>query len=279
MVPSGDANRKLSSEERGEIVRLYTTRRDDGTWLGASTIARMFGVAHPTVYRVLRQEGVRRRSAKEAHAHGKRCKPIINLPPAGSKPLPCKCGCGELPAWNRRKNRWNLYVDGHYRRPARYKSRKWLLAEYVEKRRPVAHLAADCGVNPSSVNRYLERFGIPPRQRAASTVPRKPGWGRGRSMPGPLNPSWKGGVTPERQRLYRSAEWKALVRGVLARDGYHCVRCGAPKREKGSLHTHHLRPWSEATEVRMDPDNLVTLCRSCHAWVHSRANVERELLA
>lgn len=267
-MPRGENNRKLSDENRAEIVRLYTTRSVDGTWMGAPLIARQFGVCHPTVYRVLRLAGVERRDAKEAYAHGKRCKPITSLPPEGASPPECKCGCGQSVSWNRRKRGWNRYFEGHYRKDAPYKREAWLRKEYVDKKRPTGDIAFECGVTASVIPRWLAHHGIERRQRAAET----------RSMPGSLNPAWKGGVTPERQRLYRSQVWRELVRAVLARDGYRCQRCGAPKREKGSLHAHHLRPWADDRERRMVADNLITLCRSCHGWVHSRANVRGELL-
>jgi transposase-like protein len=108
----GCNNRKLSDADRLEIVRLYTTPQADGTWLGASTLAKAFGVRHPTIYRELRRAGVERRTSKEAHSGGKRCRPIVNLP-QGQAPL-CRCGCGTPTLWNRRKKRWNRYIASHY---------------------------------------------------------------------------------------------------------------------------------------------------------------------
>lgn len=108
----GCNNRKLSDADRDEVVRLYTTPLPDGTWMGVTSIARRFGVRHYVIQSLLKQRGVRMRSAKEAHAGGKRCKPIKNLP-IGDPPE-CRCGCGETTEWNRRGNRWNVFVKGHY---------------------------------------------------------------------------------------------------------------------------------------------------------------------
>lgn len=110
----GCRNRKLSDADRADIVRLYTTPLPDGTWMGVTAIARLFGVAHNCIQDRLRREGVTLRNAAEAHAGGKRCKPIKNVPVGEA--LSCKCGCGEPTRWNQRKNRWNRYVDGHYTR-------------------------------------------------------------------------------------------------------------------------------------------------------------------
>ena len=211
-----------SDEMRTEMVRLYTTPLDDGTWLGSKTIGRHLGVSPATVRDAVRRAGLPTRDRRECHANGKRCKPITNLP-VGDPPL-CLCGCGEPTPWNRRANRWRSRVPGH--------------------RVP------------------------PPACR-----------GRSKGRAGSLNAAWKGGVTPERQRLYRSSVWKTLVAAVFKRDAYHCTRCGSPKLRKGWLHAHHVLPWADFPGSRLEIDNLVTLCKPCHLWVHSNENVERELLA
>jgi len=90
---------------------------------------------------------------------------------------------------------------------------------------------------------------------------------------------WKGGVTPIRQRLYKTQKWSALVASVLARDNYTCARCGTYRATaEPKLVTHHIRPFADHPELRFDPDNLVTLCEKCHRWVHSRSNKHREFL-
>lgn len=113
-MPKGDNNRKLSDEDRAEIVRLYTNPLDDGTWLGVKLIAARFDVAYTCVQYHLKRAGVKTRTSKEAFVNGKRCKPITNTP-VGDAPT-CKCGCFGLVAWNRRKDRWNRYIQGHYTR-------------------------------------------------------------------------------------------------------------------------------------------------------------------
>lgn len=96
---------------------------------------------------------------------------------------------------------------------------------------------------------------------------------------GESNPNYKDGSAPERQRLYASAEWKAVIRAVYKRDGYKCLRCGSGHVGKKKLHAHHIKPWAGNPDVRFDLDNLVTLCRECHEWVHSSANLSRDYLA
>lgn len=113
---------------------------------------------------------------------------------------------------------------------------------------------------------------VPGHPRAQPKPP-----GPGKSMPGSRNPAWKGGVTPERQRLYRS--WKRLRDEVWRRDNFHCQRCGSGKTGRRTLHAHHVVPWADSVRLRFESSNLVTLCGACHLWVHSKTNREREFLA
>ncbi len=142
--------------------------------------------------------------------------------------------------------------------------------QYVTLRRTSNEIAAECGVAANTILRRLVLLDIPVRSKSESR--------RGRHL-GAENPSWKGGVAPERQRVYRSGVWKDVVKAVYERDAYTCVRCGSGKKSARGLHAHHVRPWADHPELRMDAANLVTLCRSCHGWVHSNANEHGELLA
>ncbi len=65
----------------------------------------------------------------------------------------------------------------------------------------------------------------------------------------------------ERKRTksyYQSARWRALRLQVLERDRFACTKCGATD----DLCVHHL---SYANKGHEELEELVTLCRSCHA--------------
>ncbi|MGI0068107.1 MAG: HNH endonuclease [Thermoplasmata archaeon] len=94
---------------------------------------------------------------------------------------------------------------------------------------------------------------------------------------GPAHPSWKGGITPERQRLYHTPEWRFVAHTVYRRDYMRCRRCGRDLRTGPKPHIHHVVSFAR-TGVRLDPANLVLLCRECHWWVHSKQNVRGEFL-
>jgi hypothetical protein len=60
---------------------------------------------------------------------------------------------------------------------------------------------------------------------------------------------------------------------VLARDGHRCQVCGREGPERGGLATLHVH------HIERDPvgvaenglENLTTLCRSCHSWIHQQS--------
>jgi hypothetical protein len=103
-----------------------------------------------------------------------------------------------------------------------------------------------------------------------------------KGVTGAGHPLWKGGITPERQLFSNSPEWKAAARAVWIRDQCKCRRCGrkpprkGPKHNRG--HVHHIVSF-RVRELRLDLGNLILLCAGCHQWVHSRANVLKELVA
>lgn len=259
--------RRFTEKQEQEIIREYTTPLPDGSWLGATTIARKWECSQPTVYNIIKRCGVPTRDATESHAHGKRCKPIVNVAPDGMPAPMCRCGCDTPVAWNRRKNRWDRYAAGHYRQETMYKDQGWLYGQYVTMNRTAREIAEQCGVTVSAIMKSMRKLCVPARDRSAARVGRHAG---------SRNPAWAGGVTPERQRLYKTPEWKRLVKAVYLRDGYRCQRCQRPKVNGVRFHAHHVKRWATHPELRFIESNLITLCSECHTWVHSKANTERQ---
>lgn len=80
---------------------------------------------------------------------------------------------------------------------------------------------------------------------------------------GARNPGYRGASLPN-----RGSAWKRLAAEIRQRDGYRCQLCGRTQEEEGSsLSVDHINPWRmcETTEEANQRDNLITLCRSCHA--------------
>jgi hypothetical protein len=80
--------------------------------------------------------------------------------------------------------------------------------------------------------------------------------------------AWLGAETKsgtKRMRKWRSncglpaAEWSVLRERIFERDGRQCVKCSSTE----FLHCDHIRDLGEEGGTN-DPENLHTLCRSCH---------------
>jgi 5-methylcytosine-specific restriction endonuclease McrA len=61
-------------------------------------------------------------------------------------------------------------------------------------------------------------------------------------------------------RFYQTAKWRAARVEALDRDNHTCQGCG----ETNKLVVHHIIPIAD-NGPKYDLDNLVTLCRPCHA--------------
>ncbi len=69
--------------------------------------------------------------------------------------------------------------------------------------------------------------------------------------------------TPQAYKDWRSA--------VLKMDSYTCQKCYIKyKWDNENLHAHHILSYSACEEVRLDPDNGITLCINCHKDFHKK---------
>lgn len=93
---------------------------------------------------------------------------------------------------------------------------------------------------------------------------------------GKLNPSWKGGITPEIRKIRNSDKYQVWRSLCFLRDNFTCQDCG---QYGGNLEVHHVKSFSKYPELRFDIDNGVTLCVKCHSKIdkyrakHWRKNV------
>jgi transposase/5-methylcytosine-specific restriction endonuclease McrA len=83
---------------------------------------------------------------------------------------------------------------------------------------------------------------------------------------------WKGGITERnyKERIALTGEEKKWRKKVYNRDDYSCQICH-DRSQKGSpieLNAHHIKSWKDYPESRFDINNGITLCKSCHLWIH-----------
>ena len=68
-----------------------------------------------------------------------------------------------------------------------------------------------------------------------------------------------------RRWIQYSPEYKNLIKDIYERDNYTCQICW---KIWWTLNVHHIRTRDCYPELRMDKNNLVTLCECCHKKVH-----------
>ena len=209
----------------------------------------------------------------------------------------------------------DLQCKSNYQRLAKPVTKRWLETQYITNKLDTSQIGRIIHRDPKSVWRWLKDFGIPTRGRGfASTSPFKKGesYWTGKTHPpefkeklrqirlkdghypkqetgepywkgkrGAIMPSWKGGVSPERQAEYNKQEWKHAVSIVWNRDDATCQRCGLDhrivNREEVQFAIHHIVSFSDK-HLRFAPSNLVLLCRTCHLFIHSKLNINKEFL-
>lgn len=71
-------------------------------------------------------------------------------------------------------------------------------------------------------------------------------------------------------KFYSSSEWKRLRKKVLRRDDYICQYCSRKGIVKVADLVHHETEIRVDWEKRLDIDNCVAICNTCHEQIHSK---------
>lgn len=87
----------------------------------------------------------------------------------------------------------------------------------------------------------------------------------------------------ERRSFYNSIEWRRKRDAIKERDHYECQACkrqgkvgidvyeaNRNGRKKIKLVVHHIKELEDNPELKLDDDNLETLCVECHNKIHDR---------
>lgn len=64
--------------------------------------------------------------------------------------------------------------------------------------------------------------------------------------------------------FYNSKPWKALRLKALERDLYLCANCLANNKYSKATSVHHIIKIKESWDLRLDLNNLKSLCEKCH---------------
>ena len=86
-------------------------------------------------------------------------------------------------------------------------------------------------------------------------------------------PNWQNGKSYE---IYPLGWNKTFKEQIRRRDEYKCQICGIPEVENDrKLHVHHI----DYNKKNISPNNLISLCTSCHVKTNTERNYWKELLS
>lgn len=89
----------------------------------------------------------------------------------------------------------------------------------------------------------------------------------------------------EYNAFYHTGAWKRKRLEILRRDHFECQECwrrirkaketgerlaGADAKIRRAVCVHHIRELKDCWELRLDNDNLESLCGTCHNALHGR---------
>lgn len=83
-----------------------------------------------------------------------------------------------------------------------------------------------------------------------------------------------GGISSAEIKFRNSPEYREWRKKVYERDDYTCQRCGI---RGGRLTAHHIEFFVTNPELRIDIDNGITYCKSCHLFEHSKLKILEKL--
>lgn len=67
---------------------------------------------------------------------------------------------------------------------------------------------------------------------------------------------------------YNTARWHDLRKKILRRDRYQCRICRRYGKLTEATEVHHIQHADERPDLAYSPDNLISLCHSCHEKQH-----------
>lgn len=69
---------------------------------------------------------------------------------------------------------------------------------------------------------------------------------------------------------YKQCKWMKLREKILMRDEYSCRECKRYGKRSSAKVVHHVYPAEKYPYLFYNPNNLISLCNSCHNKMHDR---------
>lgn len=82
---------------------------------------------------------------------------------------------------------------------------------------------------------------------------------------------WKGGVTPENEKIRKSLEYCLWREACMKRDNFTCQKTG---QWGGELRVHHINNFSDNPELRTSINNGITLSKKAHQDFHKKYGIK-----
>ena len=147
-----------------------------------------------------------------------------------------------------------VYVNGT---AELYKNREWLFHQSITLNKTFVEISKEFGFNISTLKAWARKLKIPKKGTGYFHIGRAP---------------WNKGITDERQAeaLRNYHHCGRRKEGIMKEDTVNyqkhmrneCIVCG----KQDALEVHH----ADKSHDNNDPQNLVTVCESCHRRIHSQ---------
>ena len=70
--------------------------------------------------------------------------------------------------------------------------------------------------------------------------------------------------------FYKSKRWKEKREKILRRDEYLCRECKRYGKATPATTVHHILPLEQRPDLKLNSQNLISLCNECHNQMHDR---------
>jgi len=86
----------------------------------------------------------------------------------------------------------------------------------------------------------------------------------------------KNELNAELSKVMKSVKWKRFRKNIINRDGAACQRCLIKYNiiNSDNLQVHHIKPRSEYPELTFEPENCITLCKTCNLQLGTKDELD-----